>query len=121
VPQASRSVRVSRGRVGAVSLLHFAAAQHSRLARSPARRAGFVRPLRRTVGARPVQVTRAGPARPALVVRVQSAGQNAGQNAWTDPPRRLSLGVPPQTGAEQSALGLKETDGRGAEEKEGEP
>jgi hypothetical protein len=72
--------------------------------------------------ARPVKVTRAGPApaaRPAPVVRVQSAGQIAGQIPLTDPPRRLSLGVPPQTGAEQSALGLKETDSRGTEEKEG--
>jgi hypothetical protein len=54
-------------------------------------------------------------------VPVKIAGQIAGQIALSDPPRRLSLGVPPQTGAEQSALGLKETGSRGTEGKEGEP
>jgi hypothetical protein len=64
------------------------------LSRSPARRAGLVRPSMRTDGARPVKVTRAGPipggAARALVY-VQIAGQIASQIALTDPPRRLSL------------------------------
>jgi len=63
---------------------------------------------------------RSGPGGAArALVHVQIASQIAGQIALTDPPRRLSLWVPPRTGAGQSALRLKETYGRGTEGKEG--
>jgi hypothetical protein len=68
-----------------------------------------------------VTVTRrSGPGGAArALVDVQIASQIASQIALPHPPRRLSLWVPPRSGAGQSALRLKEIYGQGTEGKEG--